>query len=203
MARRAGFYSNAVAILKICLPLIAVAILILVFVVEREDDFDDGGLAFTEADVQSLGQGLQLTNPQLSGTTAIGEQYILSAATIAPVNISPDHLMADTLSGTLSGDERRIDFSADQAEIEVGAKRLTLTRGLSVETSDGYTLTAPRVEANLRTSTLVADGPVKATGPIGAITAGNLEISPEPETQNRVIWFRDGVTVRYTPAKQE
>ena len=88
---------------------------------------------------------------------------------------------------------------------------VTVETGIEIDTSDGYTAQADRVEMRTDLGRLVATGDVRATGPIGDIQANRLIIEPEEGStrtdlgKETVLRFEDRVTLRYqqVPEGQE
>ena len=65
MAAGPGLYSRVVAVLKVGLPLIALALLAGLFLAPREEE---RGVVFSPGDVEAFGEGLQISNATFTGT---------------------------------------------------------------------------------------------------------------------------------------
>ncbi len=202
-----GPYSRFVAILKVALPAAAVVMLALVFLLERDDELE-GGLFFTGTDLAALGDGVRLTNPQLSGSTRAGDRYAFTADSVLPADDTMQQFTATALSGTIEEvGGRTIRLAAEAAVFDRQSQTLTLETGVKLLTSDGYTASADRIDAQLGSATIVASGAVEADGPAGRIRADTLTIAPDgdaPEAVggNRRISFAGGVSVTYLPATE-
>lgn len=193
-------YSRLVAILKTGLPLLALVLIASMFLVTAEDDFE-GGITFTEADLDQLGQGLQIIDPVLTGTTRADDPFRFTAAVVRPDAAPPTRAEIDRLTGRidfLGGPS--VDVAAPEALLDLETDRLTATGRVTVETDDGYTLIADRMTINLALGSLFAEGDVDGTGPMGTITSSTLEVVPaEDDGNHRVFSFGNGVRLVYNP----
>ena len=202
MRRGPGLYSRLVALLKIGLPLLALLLLGTVFLFDREDELG-GGLGFSRADLEALGSGLSVRNPNLSGRTDDGDIYDVTAAVVVPTDATFRLLDAETLDGTLTlTDGRVVTFRADRGRIDLDAQDLDLADGVEIETSDGFTARADTARADLERATMRGEGSVVATGPMGRITSDRVRIVPrERGAEEKVIWFEGRVRMIYRPAE--
>jgi lipopolysaccharide export system protein LptC len=191
-------YSRLVAILKIGLPLLALVMLASMFLVTTEEDFE-GGIAFTEADLDQLGQGLQITEPVMTGSTASQDPFRFTAKVVKPDAAPPTRAEIETLEG-------RIDFlggpavevAAPEAALDLESETLAMSGRVTIETDDGYTLTADRMEVGLRGGAAQAEGRVEGFGPMGTITSETLRIVPaQGDGDRRVFSFGNGVHLVY------
>jgi lipopolysaccharide export system protein LptC len=195
-----GLHSRVVAILKVALPLIAVAMLAGLFL-GSEDTRPRGELVFSPADLAALGQGMSVTNPVLSGSTSRQDRFRFAAKTVTPDAAPPTRASIEALTGRIDfADGRGVDLRADRGEIEIDDERLTLEGGVRADTSDGYVFGAERVVVDLDGGGLEAFGGVTGDGPIGKIAAERLTVGPpEGEGAARRFFFEDRVRVLYDP----
>jgi lipopolysaccharide export system protein LptC len=194
-----GLYSRAVAVLKVGLPLIAVAMLAGLFLVSEGDR--RGGLQFSPADLAALGRGLTVTRPVFSGVTEGEDRFRFTAAEVIPDAAPPTRAEIVALEG-------RIDFAggpgvnvrADGGAIDLEARRLTLEGAVRVVSADGYAFAADRAEVDLRDGGVAADGAVRGDGPMGRIDASRLTVSPPAAADGaRTFLFERDVRLVYHP----
>ena len=76
-------YSRMVAVLKVALPLLALAILATLFLVSRGGEVDVT-IPFAEADLETRTRDQQVTGPFFSGTTAQGDEIVVKADIARP-----------------------------------------------------------------------------------------------------------------------
>jgi len=169
-------YSRVVRILKIALPLVAVALLSTIFLVQEEDSFD-GGLVFSSADLETLGDGLTVNNPRLAGTTRDGTAYVLSAETAVPDETGVSIVEFTALNSVMrySGGQV-IELHASNAVAVVNERILNLKDGINLRTSAGYVASTMSATADLDAGTLITNSPVTANGPNGQIKSGRMVI---------------------------
>jgi lipopolysaccharide export system protein LptC len=198
MPRGGGFHSRVVSVLKIGLPLLAVALLASLFIFPREDR-RTGGIVFTEADLEAFGQGLRISEPVLTGATRDDDPFRFTARTVTPDAAPPTRAEADRLEGWIDfAGGQRLDFAAPVAEFDFEAQILEATGRVTVLSSDGYRITADRVVLDLVAGILDAVGEVDGAGPMGTIRSETMSIVPgEGRDGMRVFTFEDGVKLVY------
>ena len=206
MATGPGLHTRVVALLKVGMPLVALALLSGLFFARPEDQvLSDGGLVFAPADIDALGSGLLIRNPTFTGTTAGQDRFRFTAATVEPDAAPPTRAAIATLSGDVEfAGGPTVALSAVTGDLDVASKRLDLSGDVVLETSDGYRIAAPKVTLNLDAGSLIAGDSVDSSGPLGHITSGSLRIAAADETGDaRRFSFSDGVTLLYDPPDPE
>lgn len=199
-----GLYSRVVAVLKVGLPLIALAMLAGLFLIS-DDRRPRGDLVFSPADVAALGAGLTVSRPVFSGATAELDRFRFTAETVVPDAAPPTRAAIEALSGRIDfAGGGGLDLVASTGEIELATRRLTLTGAVRVDTDDGYVFRADRAELDLAAGGLVATGAVSGDGPMGRIEASRLTVTtPDGDAAARRFLFEDAVRVLYDPATND
>ena len=200
MAPRPEVYSRVVTILKLGLPLVALALVASVFLVQTDDRFGSA-INFSEADIDQLGQGLRLTNSVFTGTTRSGDRFRVAAATVVPDAAPPKRATITRLDGSLDLVEgQKISMAADSGDLDIPTQRLDISGNVRITSSEGYVLVADKATIDFVTGTFVAGDEVVTTGPLGEITSGNLHVTPAAATgEARRFSFSSGVHVLYDP----
>lgn len=198
MARRVDLHSQLVGILKIGLPLLAVALLATLFVLPGGDR-QGAGLIFTEADLESLGQGLRVTEPVLTGSTQEDDPFRFTADVVIPDAAPPTRADIEDLQGEISFlGGQKFTLTAPVADVDLGTQVMNLSGRVTVTSSDGYRISADRVRVDLLAGTLEAEGDIDGSGPMGTIAAERMRIVPaETGEGDRVFSFGNGVRLRY------
>lgn len=195
-------YSRLVGILKIVLPLVALVLLSLVFLLARTVDLSQA-VRYATVDVEDLARDPRLSGARFAGVTADGAALTIESET---ARSDPDGALRLSISGldlTIE-DETGVIVSA-QAESGV----IDRTRGvfemsgdLRLRTGQGYDLNAPRILGALDRTRVIADSGVSGQAPAGQIQAGRLEILQRPDgAGGYVLVFRDGVRLNYVLAE--
>ncbi len=199
-----GLYSRLVAVLKVGLPLIALAMLAGLFLIS-EDRRPGGELVFSEADLKALGEGLRVTGPVFSGMTEANDRFRFTAAAVVPDAAPPTRAEIDTLSGRIDlANGLGIDLSAERGAIDLATQVMDLAGSVRVVTTDGYDFAADTVSVDLAGGGLEAQGAVAGSGPMGDIVADALSVSPPSEDGGgrggaRRFHFKDNVRLLYHP----
>jgi lipopolysaccharide export system protein LptC len=199
MAAGPGLHSRVVAVLKVGLPLVALAMLASLFLIQTDDRLN-GNIVFSRGDVDALGSGLAVTNPTFTGTTRGDDTFRFSAELVEPDAAPPEWARITALSGELAlRNGPTVTVRAEAGNLHVPTQRLDLDGTVVIATSDGYRIDADAVALDLRAGTLAADGAVETTGPLGRIASGNLRIGPADEAEDRRFSFGKGVRLVYDP----
>lgn len=195
-----GVYSRVVAVLKVGLPLIAVAMLAGLFFIS-EDGRPGGDLMFSRADLAALGSGMRVTQPVFSGVTEAEDRFRFTAAEVTPDAAPPTRADIVTLAGRIDfADGQGVDLTAATAALDLDSQVMTLAGAVRAVTTDGYDFAADKVDVDLKAGGLVATGDVAGTGPMGRIDAAHLTVTtPEGGGGNRTFLFEDRVRLVYDP----
>jgi lipopolysaccharide export system protein LptC len=204
LAKGLGFHSRLVTVLKVGLPLIALGLMSTLFVYTTRDGFD-GEPVFSGADLESFSEGLQVSNPTLTGRTRNNEPFRFVAESAVPDGAPPTHVTIRGLEGDLTFKSgQSVEVAARSADLDLVADTFELQHQVSVASSDGYRISAERMRLELRPGTINAEGAVHAVGPMGAIWSETLEIVPSAtDPDRRVISFGRGVRLLYLPGQED
>jgi lipopolysaccharide export system protein LptC len=199
--RGGGFHTRLVTILKIGLPLMAVAMLLSLFLFPGEERFE-GGIVFTEADLEALGEGLRISRPVLTGATRDDDPFRFTAETVIPDAAPPTRAIIDGLEGTITFvGGQHFAVEAPVAEVDLETQVMVASERVTVTSSDGYRISADRMVLDLVAGTLEAEGAVDGAGPMGTITAETMSAAPaEGRSGPRVFSFGNGVRLIYDEA---
>lgn len=200
MAVSGDTHSRTVFWLKITLPILALAILSTLFLFSRRID-TEGALPYSEVDVEELAREERLTRPEYSTVAEDGSAISVSAAVARPAAGEAESSAEALLMRYETPDGLRIDLAAKSGRIDEGAGAVTLRDGVRITLSNGYDLTTSGLDAALDRTRLVSEGAVTATGPMGQIDAGGMEIRhAEGGADDYVLIFKEGVRLVYQPA---
>ena len=191
-----NLHSRIVMILKVTLPLVALAILSSLFLFSREIDPED---AIPYADVEIADRLAQprMTGAGFSTVTSDGATLTLSADTAAP---SEGGGRVTGLKGELSvPDGFRTEISAASGQLDRSAGTLVLDAEVRLATSTGYEVTTDRLTLGLDRSFLESGGAVLATAPIGQLEAGGLRMDVTGDGKTHLLVFNKGVRLIYQP----
>ncbi|TCP58717.1 lipopolysaccharide export system protein LptC [Rhodovulum bhavnagarense] len=202
MASFDNAYSRFVALARIVLPLAALGILSTLFLVSRGPDPGDD-LRQSRDTVAEIAREQRIGAPEFATVTADGTAVALSAETVRPDAAYPGQATADILHLRLDmAGGARADLRAARGALDMAAGQTVMEGGVRIESSAGYRLEAARVTAAMDQTDILAEGPVTGEGPAGRITAGQLQLTADPQAAGRyLLVFKDGVKLVYEPGR--
>jgi lipopolysaccharide export system protein LptC len=183
-------------ILKVTLPLVALAILSSLFLFSREIDPED---AIPYADVEIADRLAQprMTEAGFSTVTSDGATLTLAADEATP---SEGGGRVTGLKGELStADGFRAEISAGSGQLDNNAGTVVLDAGVRLATSTGYEVTTDRLTLGTDRSFMESGGAVLATAPIGQLEAGGLRMDVTGDGKTHLLVFNKGVRLIYQP----
>lgn len=192
-------YSRTVQWMKILLPVGAIALVLLIFLVGR--DRFEGTPAQEQMNAIALGAGLKLENPRYAGITSDGDPFVVTAASALPDGAMPDRIELERPKAEMRlSNGITLNLASTTGEMFRLQERLNLDGDVVLVTSDGYRAEAPRVELDMANRVAVLPDPVVATGPDGGIQADQLRIEQNgPDGKNITALFTGNVKVTFTP----
>jgi lipopolysaccharide export system protein LptC len=191
-------HSRIVAWAKIILPLAALVILSTLFLFARTIDPEDA-IPYAEVDVAERIREPRLTAPTYSGVTKDGAALSFQASEARPAtDTSPARAEVMELRLT-TPDGAQADLSAAFGTLNTADGLLTLAGGVTLTTSTGYRVETEAIEARLDRTGLMARSDIRATAPMGQITAAGLTLQPVPDTGEYVLNFSGRVRLTYVP----
>lgn len=189
-------YSRAVAGLKILLPLFALGLLSTLFLLSRPVD-PEANLPFSREEVDELKKEQRVGRPTYTGMTGDGSAITVIADTARPDATNPARFDADNLSAQIETERGvLIDIDAPSGIIDNDSELLTLSGGVEVHTSDGYTVLTNEVETTLDSTRLQTLGRVEGSGPSGDLSANRMEMTQQ-ENGSTLMVFKGNVKVIY------
>lgn len=196
-------YSRVVAFLKVILPLCALALLSTLFLLSRNIGGDvSGEIPFAKVDLEQRAREQQLTAPFFSGKTSDGHLVRFIAERALPDADDPQNSMAQKMDARIDLiDGSRLTLSADKASVDGNTHVATLTGGVLITSSNGYTMRTQELSASMRELDAQSVGKVTGEGPAGDFEAGKMKISQEPDARSATLLFTNGVKLIYTPQK--
>ena len=190
-------YSQKVRWMKIALPIGALVLIGLIFLVGK----DRGAVIDLEdaSNAALLGAGLKLENPRFAGTTDDGDPFVVTARSALPDGAMPDRIDLEQPAGEVRlGDGMTVKVNATDGQMFRKDEKLNLTGDVTLTTSNGYEAATDRVEMDLAAKTAIAPGPIEANGPRGSIRADRLKVQrTDLERGDVTIRFEGNVRVIY------
>jgi lipopolysaccharide export system protein LptC len=193
-------HTRLVGWLKIVLPLLALAILSTLFLVARTVD-PEGAIPYATVDVADRLREPRMVDPTYAGVTADGASLMLMAAEARPDKGAESPGNAKSLTGSLeTPDGSRTDLVAALASIDGIGRKITLSGGVDIRTSSGWTVQSESLTAAMDQTEIEAVTPVTAAGPAGTVTANAMRLTQNPSDPGRyLLVFNGAVKLVYVP----
>ena len=197
---RADRYSRLVLWLKVTLPLLALAILSTLFFVAETLD-PEAAIPYADVDVEQVLQDQGMTRPTFGGVTSEGVEVQLTAQEVRPDPQVRSQLNGRSLRADLKIPDRgTIMIRSPDGTVDADSGVASLTGGALLESSTGFRIETEAIVASLNEATARADNEVSATGPVGRLTAGAMELMRQhDDNASYLIVFKNGVRLVYEP----
>lgn len=187
-------YSRLIGVLKIALPLAALALMSTVFLIARSPG-QESVIPFAE--IEDIAREPRLANAQLSGVAEDGSDFELTARRVRP---SGEAMLVDNIDANITTPGGvLIHIRAGNAEIDSTAALARLSGLARLETSSGYFMETIGLTADFAQNRITTDGALEVQAPFGTLTAGQLTIETPVGSTEQVMLFQDGVRLLYTP----
>lgn len=202
MSRFTDRRTRLVTWLKVLLPLVALGLLSMLFLLARTTD-PDLAIRYSDVDVSALSKDQQVTGPAYAGITRDGATISVTASTVRPQEGDPRMLDAAVVAGRFELRAGTVaDLTAPEAVIDTADDLARFQGGVVILSSDGHQFETETLLASLDTTDVRAETQVWARGPQGTLEAGAMRITQDDEG-GYVVVFTDGVRLVYTPAQTE
>ncbi|TDE37057.1 hypothetical protein [Antarcticimicrobium sediminis] len=193
-------YSRFVAYLKVILPLAALALLSTLFLLSRGSD-PEVTLPFARKDIEERVRAQQITAPFFSGTTADGDEITVSARLARPFG-SGGLAEAEELHARMKmAQGGLIVLRSNSGAVDPATDAAQFIGGVEITTSTGFVVRTERLDATIGTFRASTPGEVRALGPVGDLTAGQMEIGAKNPGEPMHMVFKNGVKLIYDPQK--
>ncbi len=189
--------SRIVHWLRVILPLAALALLSVLFLLARKPD-PEAPIPYADVDPRDVAERQAVTSPRYSGVTDDGARVSIDGAEATPGS-GPGQGSAQSVRMTIRAqDGRAADVSAGTATLEGDA--IVMANGATMTTADGWIVTAPEFHASRMAGTVNADQEVNVLAPFGDLTAQQMELRPLGDgTGDHVLDLSGGVRLIYQP----
>ena len=192
-----NLYSRFIAGLKILLPLSAVALLSVMFLLARAPT---GEPVIPYAEIAEIARDPRITKPYFAGIADDGTVIAIAADEVRPDATRPDAFEIRNVSAGLDAiDGSRIEIVAGLGRIDARNQIAELSGETRLMSSSGYLVETADLIADLGTGTVRSDGDLDVETPFGALSAGGLMIQLSEDGTGQQMVFNKGVRLLYVP----
>lgn len=192
-----GLYSRFIWWSKVLLPLLAVAILSVIFLLARSPA-DISGVPYS--DLKEIARDERINAPRTTGVTDNGAIVTTNARSAHP-NDGGGVLTYQVDGQMVSANGIVTNMFAQEGTLNSN-QILRLTGLVHVETSDGYQFETQALTSDLSIARLITDAEVEGRAPFGTLTAGQMVIETPDGDESQIITFQNGVHLLYQPKKE-
>lgn len=201
MARADNLYSQIVTWMKIILPLAALGLLSTLFLISRSVD-PSRSAKVSDIDLGQRAQDLGATEPRFAGVSRQGDEIVFTAEIARPDRERPGHLTADGVAAQLRlATGEVIHITSMHADLQQQEMTAALEGRVHITTSTGYRIDTDRLDARLDALHAETPGSVRATGPLGELTAGRMLLHDAGAGGTAELLFSGGVKLVYRPGE--
>lgn len=192
-----NLHSRLVAILKVVLPLVALAILSSLFLLSGRIDPEDA-IPYAEVDVAARLREPRMTDAGFAGMTTDGASLTMTAAEAMPTAGGGS---AKIVLGTLqTPDGGTTELAAAAVQMDTANRMIELSNGVEMRSSSGFVISAPGIGVATDRTFAQSRGEVSAIGPMGQLTADQMELSAQEGVPNSyLLVFNGRVRLLYQP----
>ena len=191
-------WSWFVAGARIVLPLTALALLSMLFLVSDRVDPTDP-IPYADIDLAELAREPRLTAPQFAGVTQDGAALTFSATGARPEAGVQGASATDVVARLQSPGGFVADITARLASLDPVATVLRLSGDVRLVTSAGYSISTEQLVLATDRSRIESLGAVLAEAPFGRLDAGSMDLRAEAEGAPYLLVFNGGVKLIYQP----
>lgn len=204
MARRAGLdgWSRLVAALKVLLPLTALAILSMLFLISNRINPEDA-LPYAEVDVEERLREPRMTAPTYTGTTRDGAAIEVTAAEARPAEAGTSGASATDVTARLTTPDGKLaTLDSVSAQMTPDGDAINFFGDVHLVHSSGYDVKSETMSARLDVMDVKSDTPVTVDGPAGRITAQTMRLTQSGDgSETYLLVFNGSVKLLYQPPK--
>ena len=191
-------YSRMIALLKVLLPLMALALLSTLFLLSRNID-PMASIPFAEAEVNERMRDQQITGPFFSSSTEQGDQISFSAGEIGVAD-GNSRVTANDVSAQIDlSSGARLVFFADLGEVDIANDTSILSGKVLITTSTGYKINSERLVSAMTSLNMESPDKIIAEGPLGTFSAGSMRLTFSEKTKFTQMIFTNTVKLIYDP----
>lgn len=193
-------YSRMISVLKLVLPLSALVLMSMVFLLARQVD-PGRAIEMAEIDVEERARDPRISGARFAGVTDDGAALRIVTETARTDPLAVLRFQVTGLELYLDGPRgESLQARADSGAIDRGAGGFSMDGRVEVAASPGYLLQTGRVTGLLDSTRIEVPGTLTGQAPAGDMTAGNLLVTADgPDASAYKLVFSGGVRLLYQP----
>ncbi|MEP2714951.1 LPS export ABC transporter periplasmic protein LptC [Pseudophaeobacter sp.] len=194
-------YSRMVSYLKLLLPLTALGLLSTLFLISRGAD-TEAVIPFADREIEERLRGQQVTGPFFSGSTSQGDE-IWVTATVARASADQPVIANELKAEIRMVAGGQLTLTSDRGTVHPDQDLARFIGNVEIITTDGMVVETEALKTQLSMVHAESPGAIRATGDLGELTAGHMEITSETVGGPVHLLFTKSVKLVYDPQKLE
>lgn len=175
-AHQALRYTRFVTVMRHALPVLALGVMGVVLAYALYPRSDRMALSYETAN--GVQGDLSMIRPRLSGTDSKGNPYLITAEKAVQQGKNARRVALTSVDADLQYEGGRwANANAGAGFVDLDAKVLTLSQGLSIFTDTGYEMHTDTAVADLNQNTIVSKTKVNGQGPMGTFSANSFVLN--------------------------
>ena len=175
--KKARRHSFVVRVLRVVLPLAAIAVLGLYFI-SSNLTISLGNMQASVGDIEINRDSLRMINPKLEGVTDEKGEYILTADYAEQDTSDLTTLYLHNVRATLTqADESWSKLTAPKGTFRTKIEQLELSGGIEVSSNTGATVKIDKAKIDMKKQTIKSKDPVEVQTEEAKLTADTLDIA--------------------------
>lgn len=197
------FYTRAIRGLKVTLPLIALVLLSMMFMLSRKVD-PSAAIALSDQAFRNKIDRSQLSDPQYDGNTNSGKSLTVTARSARPDPDIEGKTYGQIVNAFINLDNGEVmNVTSDTGIVDEAQDLAVLSGNVHIVTTDGYDFRTSQLTSLLSKIEGESAGPVAGFGPPGTLNAGKMHVRTDAESGKVLLLFSQGVHLVYTKSKDE
>jgi lipopolysaccharide export system protein LptC len=178
-------YSRFVSLMKLLLPVGAVALFAAVLIYSGLFDSRDR-LDISFRDVTLPNDDLRMVTPRVAGLDSGGRPYFITADTATQNLNVPEEITLENLQADLKFVQGTdwLSLSSSTGLLNTQSELLKLNKQVDIYSTWGYEFHAQSAEINFRDGTVTTSQPVQGHGPIGTLRADSMQADNTKQTMH-------------------
>lgn len=198
-ARRRDAHSRFIGLLKLVLPLAALAVLASLFLVARTINPEDA-IPYADVDVAERLREPRMTLPIYATVTQSGAALKFTAAEARPNTEGSPSTAANLVGEMVSPSGKRTDLVAQKGTFDSSGNSVYLEGDVVVINEEGWKVESEDLTSSTVSTAIKTDRLTRVTGPNITITAQSMDLTENPENaDSHVLVFKHNVKLIYHP----
>lgn len=176
-------HSKFVSLMKIALPLGAIALTVTVLVYSGVFDVRDR-LDISFREIANLNNDLRMVSPRVAGLDKSGRPYLLTADTATQAAGKPSQITLDNVQADLKLPEGSdwVALNATSGLLDTETQVIDLHQKVDIYASTGYEFHGTSARIDFRQGKVASEEPVQGHGPLGTLRADRMTANNDDRT---------------------